>query len=195
MATIRSLKPNVGRDEAIAHFTGGTLGFAREFWSGPLRSVAEFYIPFLTYEVSIANRGQQQKQLMGIDAVNGSLDPYHFEQLPGPDDTVSLDTRNCLRCALPADQAEKQLVTKVQRVLFTTGFFRMHNLAVRVCPLPGEIYVPYWVGFRGRGVSASFAVLDAVRRQPEGSRVRHMLQDWLIANTSTASASALPDNS
>ena len=46
MARIRSLRPNVTREEATAHFSSGMLDFLRETTFGPLRSVADFYIPF-----------------------------------------------------------------------------------------------------------------------------------------------------
>ncbi len=195
MATIRTLKPNVSRSQAVEQFTGGALGFAREFVSGPLRSVADFYIPFLVFDVCITNRGEQQKQIWGIDAVNGSLDPYHFGQVPGTEDSLTRETRNCLLPTLPLHQAEQSLITKVQRLLFTSGFFRVWNLAIRVTPIPGEIYIPYWAGFRGHGLSASIAVLDAVRRQPEGARVRRLLEDWLTAGTCLDAPAALPANS
>jgi hypothetical protein len=45
----------------------------------------------------------------------------------------------------------------------------------------GEIYVPYWVGFRGRGSRARLAVIDAVRRKPEGAKVRQLLRTWLTS--------------
>jgi hypothetical protein len=48
-------------------------------------------------------------------------------------------------------------------------------------PVAGEIYVPYWVGFRGRGVRARLAVIDAVRRKPEGAKVRQLLRAWLTS--------------
>ncbi len=134
MATIRTLKPNVSRSQAVEQFTGGALGFAREFVSGPLRSVADFYIPFLVFDVCITNRGEQQKQIWGIDAVNGSLDPYHFGQVPGTEDSLTRE-------------------------------------------------------------SASIAVLDAVRRQPEWARVRRLLEDWLTAGTCLDAPAALPANS
>ncbi len=70
---------------------------------------------------------------------------------------------------------------KVQRLLFSTGFFRIRNLTILPEPVAGEIYVPYWVGFRGRGVRASFSVMDAVRRKMEGAKVRHLLQAWLTS--------------
>jgi hypothetical protein len=66
-------------------------------------------------------------------------------------------------------------------LLFTTGFFRLRNLQIAAEAVAGEIYVPYWVGFRGRGLRARLAVIDAVRRKPEGAQVRQLLQAWLTS--------------
>ena len=179
MARIRSLRPNVTREEATEHFSSGMLYFLRDSTFGPLRSVADFYIPFRLFQIEILNGGKPDLRVFGLDAVNGSLDLYHFEQLPGEREVLYLETRNCSEPLLGAAEAEKIVIVKVQRLLFTTGFFRVRDLHISAAPLVGEIYVPYWVGFRGRGVRARLAVIDAVRRRPEGAKVRHLLRAWL----------------
>ena len=189
---IRSLRPNVTREEAVRQFSGGAHGRLREVWSGPLRSVADFYIPFRIFEVEISNAGKNDYRILGLDAVTGSLDPYYFDHLPSNNETLEVETRNCLGSSLNPGQAQEFVVTKVQRLLFTRGFFRIRNLAISVNPIPREIHIPYWVGFRGRGPSATFAVLDAVRRQPEGARGRRMLEDWLTTNSAPNTTAALP---
>ena len=78
-------------------------------------------------------------------------------------------------------EANKIVVAKVQRLLFSTGFFRVRNLRISAEPVAGEIYIPYWVGFRGRGPQARFVVMDAVRRKMEGAKVRHLMQAWLTS--------------
>ena len=40
---IRSLKPNVSREQAIRHFTGGALNLAANLTRGRVRSTAELY--------------------------------------------------------------------------------------------------------------------------------------------------------
>jgi hypothetical protein len=182
MASIRSLRPNVSREEALQQFSGGTLAFLRETAFGPLHAVADFYIPFQLFRVEISNSGKRHQEILGIDGINGSLDPYRFEQLPAADEILCLETRNTPPALLDPESARQLVVTKVQRVLFTTGFFRMRALHISAEPLPGEICVPYWVGFRGKGRVARFSVLDAVRRQVEGSRVKVLLQNWLTAH-------------
>jgi hypothetical protein len=185
MARIRSLKPNVTREEATEQFSSGMLDFLRETTFGPLRSVADFYIPFRIFQVEIHNGGKRDRRIFGLDAVNGSLDLYHFEQLPDERELTYLETRNCSDALLGETEANKIIQAKVQRLLFSTGFFRVRNLQIIAELVAGEIYVPYWVGFRGRGMRARLAVIDAVRRRPEGAKVRQLLQTWLTSIRTT----------
>jgi hypothetical protein len=181
MARIRSLKPNVTRDEATEHFSSGLADILRTTASGPLKSVADFYIPFRLFQVEIRNAGKLDQRVFGLDAVNGSLDLYHLEQLPNQGEVICLETRNCSQPLLDEAEAKKIVVTKVQRLLFSTGFFRVRDLKISAEPVAGEIYIPYWVGFRGRGHQVHFVVMDAVRRKMEGAKVRHLLQEWLTS--------------
>jgi len=179
MARIRSLRANVTREEATEQFSSGLGDILRTTAFGPLKSVADFYIPFRLFQVEIFNRGKRDQRVFGLDAVNGSLDLYHFEQLPDEREVIYLETRNCSEPLLDEAEAKKIVAAKVQRLLFSTGFFRVRNLRISAEPVAGEIYIPYWVGFRGRGARARFAVMDAVRRKMEGAKVRHLLQAWL----------------
>jgi hypothetical protein len=179
MPRIRSIRPNVTREEALEQFTEGLVGILRSTVSGPVRSVADFYIPFTLFEVTISNAGKQEKQILGLDSVSGSLDLYHFEKIPDSSELVSLDTRNSPSALLDMDRAREMMVDKVRRVLFQKGFFRMRDLHIEAAPLPGELCIPYWVAFRGRGTAARISALDAVRRKPEGAKVRQLLQAWL----------------
>jgi len=181
MARIRSLRPNVTREEATEQFSFGLGDILRTTAFGPLKSVADFYIPFRLFQVEIFNRGKRDQRVFGLDAVNGSLDLYHFEQLPDEREVIYLETRNCSEPLLDEAEAKKIVAAKVQRQLFSTGFFRVRNLRISAEPVAGEIYIPYWVGFRGRGARARFAVMDAVRRKMEGAKVRHLLQAWLTS--------------
>ncbi len=185
MARIRSLRPNVTREEATEHFSSGMFDFLRESTFGPLRSVADFYIPFQLFQIEIVNSGKRESRILGLDAVNGSLDLYTFEQLPSEREVFYLETRNCTEPLLGETEAINLVTTKVQRLLFSTGFFRVRNLQINAEPVAGEIYIPYWVGFRGRGVRARLAVIDAVRRKPEGAKVRQLLRTWLTSIRTT----------
>jgi hypothetical protein len=185
MPRIRSLKPNVSREEAMEQFSSGMFYFLRDTTFGPLRSVADFYIPFQLFQVEILNGGKRDLRIFGLDAVNGSLDLYHFEQLPGEREVVYLETRNCTEPLLCEAEAKKIVVAKVQRLLFSTGFFRVRSLQINAEPVVGEIYIPYWVGFRGRGIRARLSIIDAVRRKPEGAKVRQLLRTWLTSIRTT----------
>jgi len=181
MSRIRSLRANVTREEATEQFSSGLGDILRTTAFGPLKSVADFFIPFRLFQVEIFNRGKRDQRVFGLDAVNGSLDLYHFEQLPAEREVIYLETRNCSEPLLDEAEAKKIVAAKVQRLLFSTGFFRVRNLRISAEPVAGEIYIPYWVGFRGRGARARFAVMDAVRRKMEGAKVRHLLQAWLTS--------------
>lgn len=181
MARIRSLNANVSREEAMQQFSSGLLNVLRGPALGPLKSVADFYIPFQLFRVEILNGGKRDLRIFGLDAVNGSLDLYSFEQLPDEREVRYLETRNRAEPLLGEAEGKKIVVAKVQRLLFTTGFFRVRNLQITAQPVAGEICVPYWVGFRGRGTLVHFFVMDAVRRRMEGGKVRHLLQTWLTS--------------
>ncbi len=181
MARIRSLRSNVTREEATDYFSSGLADILRTTASGPLKSVADFHIPFQLFQVEILNGVKRDQRIFGLDAVNGSLDLYHFDQFPSEREVVHLETPNHADPVLDEAEARKIVITKVQRLLFSAGFFRVRDLRISAEPAAGEIYVPYWVGFRGRGVGARFVVMDAVRRKMEGSKVRHLLQAWLTS--------------
>jgi hypothetical protein len=181
MPRIRSLRPNVTREEAIKLLSGGIVGTLRSALQGPVRSVADFYIPFFLFHVTITNAGKSETQILGLDSVFGSLDLYHFEDIPDSSQLISVDTRNCPYSQLDPERATEIVVDKVRRLFFQTGFFRMRGLRIRAEALPSELCVPYWVVFRGRSARARVSVLDAVRRKPEGAKVREMLESWLTA--------------
>jgi hypothetical protein len=45
--------------------------------------------------------------------------------------------------------------------------------------LPDELHIPYWIGFRGSDDRVRISVIDAVRRRPEGAKVRRLVEEWL----------------
>lgn len=178
MSTIRSLRPNLSREQALArlrptHFLGRWLG------RGPLRLLAEVYIPFRLYKVEIRNGGKCDHRLLALDSVAGTLDLYGFDHVPEEAETVEVETRNHPHPGIDTDRARELVAERVRRLLFLTGFFRVRDLAVSVEPLDFKFHVPYWVGFFGRGPEAQLAVLDAVRCSPEGAKMRTLLTDWL----------------
>jgi hypothetical protein len=182
MSRIRSLRPNVTREEAAAEFSpAGPAELVRRVMFGPLRSVADFYIPFRLFQVEVSNAGKRDQHLLGLEAVMGVLDLYHFEAIPGASEVISVDTRNHPESRLDDARAQELVIDKFQRALFSKGFFRMRELSIVAAPLPGDLHIPYWVGFRGSGTRAWVSVMDAVRHRIEGFKVRHLLQTWLAA--------------
>jgi hypothetical protein len=189
MTHIRCLKPNVTREEAIRHFSNGMVNGVAKWIRGPVRSLAELYIPYRLFQVKIRSAGREQNQTFALDAVLGVLDLY---QLPAPtadDQFLTLQTRNVLPVGLDAAQAEERLIEKVRRMIFTHGFFRVRDLKIEAIPLSGEICVPYWVCFRGSSERVHLAVLDAVRRRPEGAKVRRLVEAWLRSDAGASIAS------
>jgi len=177
MIRILSLKPNVTREDALKHFTG-TLNPAKWF-HGPVRSIAELYIPFRLFEVKVVNRAREESHIFGVDATQGVLDPYQFPVRPADADLMSLQTRNVLPAALDANEAKARLLAKVRRLVFARGFFRLRDVRFDAIEIPEPICVPYWVGFRGIEGRVRISVLDAVRRRAEGAKARRLIEDWL----------------
>lgn len=182
MPAIRSLKPNLTREEAVARLApSGLRGLLATWRRGPLRSVADVYIPFRLYEVDIANAGKRDHRLLALDAVAGTLDLFAFDDLAAAQETVPVETRNCPPPQLEDHRACELLAERVRRMIFQTGFFRVRDLSIEVRPLPVEFHVPYWVGFYGRGERARLTVLDAVRCSREGAKASALVSEWLAA--------------
>ncbi|MGH9791202.1 MAG: hypothetical protein ACRD5W_08340 [Candidatus Acidiferrales bacterium] len=165
--------------EAAASFRTGVSGRLFQVRHGPLRSLAPAYVPFRLYEVLIHNRGVQQTSLFALDAFAGSLDLYEFQSPPEDAALVTVESPNALPVVLETEGAEALLCTKVERLLFQTGFFRIRGLRIETGRTSLLVYVPYWLGFFGRGQAAALRVMDAVRRRREGAKAEAVFRDWL----------------
>ena len=78
--TIHALKPNVTQEEAVRAFSGA--GVSALYWrmrSGPLRRIADAYVPYFLFRVKYAGA---PARLFAIDAVDGSLDLFEFPRIP-----------------------------------------------------------------------------------------------------------------
>jgi hypothetical protein len=161
--SIRSLRANVTREEALRTFTAsGPVSFLWKLRSGPLQRIAEAYLPFRLYRVGY-HRGQlAQAHMFALDAVDGSLDLFEFGARPGDQETVMVSTRNHAAPLLPAMQAEQIVRLEIER-------------------LPDEIHLPYWIGFYGTRENLRCRVMDAVRRRIEGARASALFEHWLGA--------------
>jgi hypothetical protein len=182
MTRIRSLKPNVTREQAVEQFSAsGVSKLFRNGFFGPLRSVAEFYVPFRLFRARIVNGGARDENLVALDVVTGALDLFKFDHLPDESETLHIETRNCAVPGLENERATELLVAKLRRVLYSRGFFRMRGLSITATPLADELFVPYWLGFRGSGDDARVSVIDAVRRRPEGAKLRRLVEHWIAS--------------
>jgi len=167
----------VTRQQAEEHFSrGGPFSLMKGLVSGPLRSVADIYIPFRLFRVEITEQERVRSQFLAVDVVKGNLDLYQFDEVP---EVTVIETRNCRPAILDEERARQLVVEKFRRIVFSQGFFRLRSPQFSATPLPGEIHVPYWVAFRGQGKHAHLEVIDAVRRRPEGTKVRKMIEEWL----------------
>jgi len=180
VARIPSLRRNVTRDQAISIFRPpGPIGLFRTWHSGPLRSIADAYVPFLLHRVTVHNAARREEKWLALDAVAGVLDLYEFAVLPQQTDLVELDTRNFLEPALKMQQANMILCEKVRRMVYRAGFFKIRSLQIQAELLPLALHVPYWIGFSGRSENVNLAVLDALRGRLEGSKARSLFKNWL----------------
>jgi hypothetical protein len=180
--TIRALKPNVTQSEAVRFFRSGVFGAA--YWrlrSGPMQRIADAYVPFWLFKVRYEIAGAHKSRFFALDAVHGTLDLFEFPRVPSDDELVTIQTRNRLAPRLQHDAAEELLRTKVLRVLFQQGFFKLRAFKLDIERIPGELHLPYWLAFYGSNETAKCRVLDAVRRRIEGAKARSFFEEWLAA--------------
>lgn len=178
---LQTLKPNVTQQEALRTFAG--VGPSALYWrmrSGPLRRIADVYVPYWLYRVQYNLGRTAHATLFAIDAVNGSLDLFTFPRIPGAKELVSIHTRNRVAASLARPAAEALLRQKVLRVIFQQGFFKVRDLQLQMELLPLELHVPYWLGFYGNA-AARCRVLNAVRRRMEGAKASALFESWLAA--------------
>lgn len=179
---VHVLRPNLTPEEAQELLARrGAGGALRGLLGGPLRSLADVYVPFRLYWVDIRNGRREHTRLYGLDCFSGMLDLYGFDALPGPAELVPVHSRNCLPERLDEATAERLLLEKVRRLLYLGGFFRLRDLSLRSRPAGLQLHMPYWVGFYGRDEQARVRVLDAVRRTFEGGKAQEMVRSWLVA--------------
>jgi hypothetical protein len=177
--TIRSLRPNVSREQAMRQFTGGVRGLLASLLKGPARSSAEFHIPYRLFQVTVTNNGGDENRIYALDSVAGALDLFEFREIPKEPDVLAVTTRNAVPSLLAEERARELIVDKVRHVIFSRGFARLRNFRLEAEAVPGEIHVPYWICLRGNDKALRIEVLDAVRGRTEGAKVCQLVEDWL----------------
>jgi len=179
--TIRTLRPQVSREEAIVALGRGFTRFLR----GSLQRVAAVYLPFRFFEVDVLNGGRRSTTCYATDAVTGTLDLFEFKTFPADHETTQVSSANYVPSLIEEAKALELIEAKVERAVFRAGFFRVRDLQVCAFRLPVDIHVPYWLGFFGGRENASLEVMDAVRRQIEGAKARALFEDWLLGQLSS----------
>lgn len=176
-----SLRSNITRDSAQRKMSASRgCGLLQRWLHGKLIALAEIYIPYRLYEVTIHDRGAQARRYFAVDAAVGTLDPYEFTAPPESDNSIDLEIRNCHPILLD-EQRTQQLAIKAARLsLFSRGFFRLSNPVIAARVFHADIYVPYWIGFFGHEENLSLVVLNAVRQTYEGSKLRRLVREWLL---------------
>jgi len=179
---IKSLKPNASRVDAIQAFS--SRGFANKLWqmrTGPLKCIADAYVPCRLYQARYELSGKMQTRWFALDAVDGSLDLLEFPRLPGLQELFSIETRNFLQPSLTEARAEELIREKVLRVIFQQGIFKLRGRGLAVVRDRMDLHLPYWLGFHERRGAIRCRVMDAVRRQIEGAKARAFFEEWLAA--------------
>jgi hypothetical protein len=177
--SIRILKPNVTQDEALRTFS--KAGFSALYWrmrSGPLRRIADVYVPYFLFYVK---RGNGRRRLFAMDAVDGSLDLFEFPRVPEGREVLAAPAGNRLPVSLSEAVAAELVREKALRIIFQQGFFKLGDARLEITPLPCELYLPYWLGFHERGGVVRCRAMDAVRRRIEGAKASAFFEHWLAA--------------
>ena len=178
-SAIHALKPNVTQEEAVRAFSGaGVSAFYWRMRNGPLRRIADAYVPYFLFRVKYAGA---PARLFAIDAVDGSLDLFEFPRIPDGQDLLALDGRNRLQATLTEERASELLRDKVLRVIFQQGFFKLRDATLEITPIRRELHMPYWLGFHERDGAVRCRVMDAVRRRMEGAKACAFFEHWLVA--------------
>lgn len=178
--TIRSLQSRMSYELAMRKLSAsGPSGLLQRWLRGPLRGVAEIYLPYRLYRVTVDDRGRRSVHYYAIDAAAGTLDPYAFPTPPALNEWVEVETRNFHPVRLDEDQTRKLAAEKVCRIVYLRGFFRVTNPSITAELVRTEFYIPYWAGFYGQPQNVSLTVLNAVRLTVEGSKARRLIETWL----------------
>jgi hypothetical protein len=178
--SIRTLRPRVTRDQAVDAFSRGVVGVVRRLALGPLRSIADIYVPFRLYRVTIGHAARRQILVVGLESVAGILDLYRFDNVPEASEIAEVCTGNRVDAAISDAAARDRLAARIKRMTYQrVGFLAAGRFQLEIEPLDTLLHVPYWAGFFGRGDAASLVVMDAVRRQIEGAKAGRLIGDWL----------------
>ena len=182
-AWINSFQSRVTRNQAVDRLDGATphgLGrFTRRAWLGPLRSLADVYVPFRLYNVEAKSGKHGDRHLIAVDCVDGTLDPCRFDRIPNDSEITRIETRNALAPKLEETNTREIASQHIRREVYRTGFLSATPIQLRA-ELPAlEFYLPFWIGFFGHGEVARLRVLDALNRRFHGAKARAFFEAWI----------------
>ena len=172
--------PKVTRTESQALFKGRM----REFRHGKFMFETGFYVPFYLFKVEVKNGKTQTSNFLSLDAVTGNLDLYSFEQELQDADFLLIESAQFPPTLLSEESAVSLLEEKVRRSVYAKGFFKISDLKI-TCTVIRQFYLPYWIGFYERKKQVNIEVLDAVRGQFEGTKLRELVMNWFQAEAAT----------
>jgi hypothetical protein len=175
---ILCLRPNVSRADALREFSAA--GPLRRLAHGPLRRMADVYIPYRLYRVELRDARASKIVFLALDSVRGNFDAYSFPAVPQAPELSMIDTRNHPEPCVPEEQARAEALQRGRRLAYRRGLLRIRDLSLSAELILPELYVPYWAGFFGRSaVATQVRVLDAVRRRMEGDKINAFVREWL----------------
>jgi hypothetical protein len=149
----------------------------RELRYGRLRLVMDFYIPFRMFRMKLENGKHSRELLMAADTVTGGLDPYQFPEAPAGEELMRIEISRCAPMLLSETETLKLLEERMKREAFQKGFFKLNELKLSG-ELVSSFYLPYWVGVYERNERAGLEIIDAIRGQFEGAKLREIVTEW-----------------
>jgi hypothetical protein len=184
-AWINSYQSRLARNQAAACLDGvapfGLGRFIRHAWTGPLRSLADVYVPFRLYSVEVKNGRRSSRHLIAVDCVDGTLDPCRFERVPDDSEIVRIETRNVMAPKLEEITTREMASQHIRREAYRRGFLSVTPIQVRVELPVLEFYLPFWIGFFGHREDARLKVLDALNHRFHGAKARAFFESWILS--------------
>lgn len=180
---ISSLRSSTSRDQALRQLMPADVrGLFRTWLNGKLLGLADVYVPYRLYKITIEDCRRQSLRYYAVDAVTGTLDPYEFAAPPPDAMFAEVTTRNCHPVQLDEAETRQLAVQRVRRAVFSRGFFRISHPIFVTELLRPDFYIPYWLGFYGEPQNLKVVVLNSVRQTYEGSKVRRLVETWLTGS-------------
>jgi hypothetical protein len=173
MAKLKCLKPLLTEEQARQMFKSQF----RESRYGKLQIHTGFFLPCYLFRVVVQNAGLRQEQYLAIDAMTGELDLRKFDQPPNQEEYDEAESEQFGPFRLDEADALAILQERVRRMVYQQGFFRLKDLSI-TGKLADRFYILYHVAFYVRKNRARVEVIDSMRGQFEGAKLRDLIQDW-----------------